>query len=106
VSPIKGGTDYRIRLSMRNNGEERKKLSFKIPMCEFIIKKGEEEIWRKGIGEEGEIVLEPDQRYELVSIWDQYDREGKMVEAGEYRIIAWVNHDPPYSIATRLRVRE
>jgi hypothetical protein len=104
--PIEGGINYRIKLLMRNEAKGKKRLTFKPPMCEFIIKKGKQEIWRGSVGEEEEIILEPGQAYELLSIWDQHDKEGRIVDPGEYRIIAKVNHNPPYSLAVKIRVRE
>lgn len=106
AGPLKGGIDYKIRLLMKNKGNEKKRLYFKVPMCEFIVKKGEEEVWRTMVGEEMEIVLEGGQGYELISIWNQEGKDGRIVEPGEYRVIAKINHPSPYSIATRIRLRE
>lgn len=101
-----GELDYKINLSMKNKGEEKRRLSFKVPMCEFIIKRGEKEVWKRGIGDKEGITLDSGQSYEFVSLWNQQDMEGRIVEAGEYRVIARINHNPSYSIAIRIRLRE
>lgn len=97
------GQPVRLTLTLTNPGDTDITLSFRSSQqADFVIRSGEEEIWRWSDGRMfaqalTQMRLRPHERREIDATWDQKDREGRAVPAGSYEavalLLAGVRHD-------------
>ncbi|MCS7252601.1 MAG: carboxypeptidase regulatory-like domain-containing protein [Armatimonadota bacterium] len=100
------GEPVKMKLILRNRGNEPVKLSFRTGQrYDFIVRNMDGEVvWQWSHGKAfiqvlGEIELHPGEEKSFVEEWAQVDNNGNQVGAGEYEVEGIVTSDPAMSVA-------
>jgi hypothetical protein len=86
----------RITLTITNSGNVDVTLLFRSSQeADFVIRRGEEEIWRWSDGRIfaqslTQMKLRPSEQREIHVSWDQKDREGRAVLVGSYDVLGLI----------------
>lgn len=106
VKPAENKRDYLFNFRIKNEQDSTVTLDLGDSACEFVVKQYGQELFRFSKGAGGRLILHPEEEETFNLIWNQRDREGNLVEAGEYQVVARLNTPSPISISTRIKVRE